>query len=69
MAKIYEVTLNTGARAYFTSLAAIYTKFTEEEIGCKVTRLWNAKIAQSGSFSNKKCTIVAEELISKNQNK
>ena len=26
---------------YFTSLSAIYEKFTPEQVGCKVSRLWN----------------------------
>ena len=29
---------------YFTSLSAIYEKFTPEQVGCKVSRLWNLKI-------------------------
>lgn len=36
---------------YFTSLSAIYEKFTPEQVGCKVSRLWNLKITPDKPYN------------------
>jgi hypothetical protein len=45
---------------FFGSLAAIYTEFSPEQIGCKVTRLWNVGVTTNNPYRGKKCTITAE---------
>lgn len=50
---------------YFGSLAAIYEVFTAEQIGCKVTRLWNVGIDPGRPYVGSRCTISQEELIRK----
>ena len=52
---------------YFSSLAAIYTVFTPEQIGCKVTRLWNLKVADGETYENKICRISRQRLHRKPQ--
>ncbi len=53
-----------GKKTYvFGSLSAIYTKFTEEQIGCKVTNLWNVNISQESPYSNHLCKIEEKEVI------
>ncbi len=42
---------------YFSSLAAIYTVFSREEIGCDVSNLWNLDVAKGKLYSNRKCVI------------
>ena len=55
--KMYKVKLRHGREYYFSSLAAIYRELSEEEIGCKLTRLWSARINETGYFMNKFCEI------------
>ncbi len=45
---------------YFFSVSAIYRMFTEEQIGCKVTNLWNIRITQGTPYENSKCIITRE---------
>ena len=39
---------------YFTSLSAIYEKFTPEQVGCKVSRLWNLKITPDKPYNGRR---------------
>lgn len=52
---------------FFSSLSAIYDMFTDEQIGCKVTRLWNLGVSQGNPYNGKLCKITKEPLTSKTQ--
>lgn len=66
--KLHFFEPNKGKRDhYFTSLAAIYTVFLPEDIGCKVSNLWNLKVAEGVPYENKKCRITKEVLTKKRQ--
>lgn len=54
---------------FFTSLSAIYEVFTPDQIGCKVTRLWNIGVSSGTPYEGSKCKITREPLRSKSQNK
>lgn len=54
---------------YFGSLAAIYEKFTPEQIGCKLESLWNASIAPDKPKSTRNCVVSRHEIIRKRHNK
>ncbi|MCL1932836.1 MAG: hypothetical protein FWF53_03340 [Candidatus Azobacteroides sp.] len=53
---------------FFGGLSAIFTTFAPEQVGCKVTRLWNVKITEDKPYIGKKCTITKESLTRKNKN-
>ena len=44
---------NAGTDFYFTSLAAIYELFTPEQVGCKVTRLWNVGVSDGNEYTSR----------------
>ena len=50
---------------FFTSLAAIYDLFAPEQIGCKVTNLWNVGVSDGVSYDGKLCCISREPLYRK----
>lgn len=52
---------------YFHSLAAIYDIFTPEQVGCKVTRLWNLGTANGDPYVGRKCSIYREPIWRKRQ--
>ena len=52
---------------YFTSLSAIYDIFSDEQIGCKVTRLWNIGVSNGTTYNGKLCLITKEPLTAKAQ--
>ena len=52
---------------YYSTLSAIYEEFTPEQIGCKVTRLWNIGVSDGTPYEGKKCRITRELLMSKQQ--
>ncbi|MDR1343519.1 MAG: hypothetical protein LBK18_09750 [Prevotellaceae bacterium] len=47
---------------FFGSLSAIYEAFSPQEVGCRVTRLWNVKITEANPYIGRKCTITREPL-------
>jgi hypothetical protein len=48
---------------YFSSMTAIYTVFTPEQIGCKVNNLWNrGGVDFENPYRNKLCTITKERV-------
>lgn len=47
---------------FFGSLSAIYDTFSAEQVGCKVSRLWNLKITPDNPYIGRKCTITKEPL-------
>lgn len=42
---------------YFGSIAAIYDRFTSEEIGCSKHMLWRHKLASDNPKATRKCVI------------
>ena len=72
---IYRVTFReppeqTGERDFFfTSLSAIYERFSPEQIGCKVSRLWNIGVSDGNPYTGAKVTVTREPLHTKRQNK
>jgi hypothetical protein len=54
---------------YFHSLAAIYDTFTAEQIGCKVTRLWNIGVSHGNPYDGRRCRITKEPILRKTRNK
>ena len=72
---IYRVTFReppeeTGERDFFfTSLSAIYERFSPEQIGCKVSRLWNIGVSGGTPYTGAKVTVTREPLHTKRQNK
>lgn len=53
----------------FSSLAAIYEQFTPEQVGCKVSRLWNIGVSDGFPYKGRRCTITKEQVRRKTQNK
>lgn len=53
----------------FSSLAAIYEQFTPEQVGCKVSRLWNIGVSDGVPYKGRRCTITKEQVRRKTQNK
>lgn len=72
---IYRVTFReppepSGERDFFfTSLSAIYERFSPEQIGCKVSNLWNIGVSDGKPYSGAKVTVTREPLHTKRQNK
>lgn len=54
---------------YFSSLAAIYEQFATEQVGCKVSRLWNIGVSDGVPYKGRRCTITKEQVRRKTQNK
>ncbi len=52
---------------FFGSLSSIYDMFSNEQIGCKVQRLWNIKITEETPYIGRKCAITKEPLTRKKQ--
>lgn len=53
----------------FSSLAAIYEQFTPEQVGCKVSRLWNIRVSKCIPYMGRKCKITKERIFGKTQNR
>jgi hypothetical protein len=52
---------------FFHSLAAIYDIFTPEQVGCKVSHLWNLRVANGEPYVGRKCRIIREPIWRKQQ--
>lgn len=46
-----------GKDYYFGSVAAIFDKFTPDELGVSLTSLWNYGLAPDRPYKNNRCTI------------
>ncbi len=66
-----EPPLSDGERRdfFFYSLSAIYETFSAEQIGCRVSRLWNLGIAQGNVYQGRRCTITKEPITRKKRRK
>ena len=53
---IYHVRLGDDEHYYFGSVAAIYDRFTPEQLGVSLSRLWSFGIAPGRPYKNKRCT-------------
>lgn len=54
---------------FYTSLSAIFDDFTPEQIGCRVSRLWNLGVGRGTPYEGRRCRITQEAVSSKKQNK
>lgn len=54
---------------FFSSLSAIYERFTAEQVGCKVSRLWNIGVSDGKPYEGRRCRITKEPVHAKTQNK
>lgn len=52
---------------FFTSLSAIFDTFTPDQVGCKVSRLWNIKVSKGQPYIGRLCQITKEEITAKPQ--
>lgn len=50
---------------FFHGLSAIYEMFTAEQIGCKVTRLWNIGVSHGNPYEGRRCRITKEPILRK----
>lgn len=50
---------------FFHSLSAIYEVFSHEQIGCRVSRLWNIGVAQGNEYVGRLCQITKEPIMRK----
>lgn len=54
---------------FYTSMSAIYDDFTPDQIGCRVSRLWNLGVGRGNVYEGRRCRITQESVASKKQNK
>lgn len=54
---VVHVEMNNGTHHYFGSLAAIYEKFSKEEVGISYGSLRNYGLNEDKPYKNKYCTI------------
>lgn len=47
---------------FFGSLRAIYTRFTEDEVGCNLETLYAHKISKGNAYVSNKCRITKETM-------
>lgn len=50
---------------FFHSLSAIYEVFTAEQVGCKVSRLWNIGVSDGKPYEGRRCRITKEPILRK----
>ena len=50
---------------FFHSLSAIYETFSPEQVGCRVSRLWNIGVAQGNEYLGRLCRITKEPIMRK----
>ncbi|MCD7710895.1 MAG: hypothetical protein LUI04_06075 [Porphyromonadaceae bacterium] len=65
---IYRVSFRTAPERengntvfYFTSVAAIYTRFTPSQIGCRKNNLWRVGVPRGQAYRGRLCTVTREE--------
>lgn len=70
---IYRVAFHNPPQAdgktefYFTSLAAIYDIFTDEQVGCELNALYAMRVSRGKAYRSELCIITRESLVSKEQ--
>jgi len=73
MSNIYKVKFkeptNGEIEHYFGSLKAIYDTFTADQIGCKVSNLWNVGVSKGTPYISPKCEISLHNLTRKQTNR
>jgi hypothetical protein len=65
---IYNVKIG-DENHYFGSIAAIFDKFTPEQLGVSKSRLWSYGIKPERPYKNKICTIYKSEIHRKKGNR
>lgn len=69
MTYFYTIKFKDGTEHHFGCLAAIYSTFTEDQIGAKVQRLYAHGVARGKPFIGKKCFIKQNILKRKKTNR
>lgn len=74
--QVYRVAFNeppltddSRTEFFFTSLSAIYDTFTPEQIGCKVSRLYNIGVSDGTPYQGRLCQITRESVSRKAREK
>ena len=74
--QVYRVAFNdppltddSRTEFFFTSLSAIYDTFTPEQIGCKVSRLYNIGVSDGTPYQGRLCQITREAVSRKAREK
>ena len=67
--KVYHVKLGDDIHSYFGSISAIFDKFTPEQLGVSLSRLWQVDITPERPYRNKICTIYRGEIQRKKGNR
>lgn len=64
---VVHVCLGDDRHYYFGSVAAIFDKFTPEELGVSLTTLWNYGLAPDRPYKNNLCAIYRGNIDRKKQ--
>ena len=67
--QVVHVCLGDDRHHYFGSVAAIFDKFTPEELGVSLTTLWNHGLSPDHPYINNKCRIYRGTIDRKKQSK
>ncbi len=65
----FHLPVDGKTESYLGSLKAIYERFTPEQIGCTVERLWGSNITLDNPKVTSRCIISKHEIIRKPQGK
>lgn len=65
--QVVHVCLGDDRNYYFGSVAAIFDKFTPDELGVSLTTLWNYGLAPDHPYINNKCRIYRDIITRKKQ--
>lgn len=66
---IYHVSIGDDDHHYFGSLAAVYSKYTQKELGVSLQRLYDIGITPDNPYKNDKCIIRKGVLVRKKTNR
>lgn len=51
----------------FSSLAAVFDRFSVEQIGCSLGHLYNLKVPEGSAYAGRQCIIKREKVLAKRQ--
>lgn len=67
--QVVHVCLGDDRHYYFGSVAAIFDRFTPDELGVSLTTLWNYGLAPDRPYKNNRCAIYRGNIDRKKQTK
>lgn len=67
--QVVHVCLGDDRHYYFGSVAAIFDRFTPDELGVSLTTLWNYGLAPDRPYKNNRCAIYRGSIDRKKQSK